>query len=178
MKKVLIIGSGGAGKSTFAGKLHQLTGIEIFHLDKLYWKPNWTETSKDEWRKTIEILTKKDSWIMDGNYSGTLEMRLAACDTVVFLDLPRALCVWRVLKRAAFYNKKVRPDMAEGCDEKLDFEYIKFIKWIWDYPSRSKPKVEALLKQFQDTKQIIRLKTIAEVENFFFNLSSGKVKSS
>lgn len=175
MKRVLVIGSGGAGKSTFSRRLSELTKIEVIHLDKLYWKPNWTETSKDEWRKKIEILTKKDSWIMDGNYSGTLEMRLAACDTVIFLDLPRTLCVWRVLKRSAVYKKGTRPDVAEGCEERLDSEYAKFIKWIWDYPKRSKPKVEVLLKQFQDTKQIVVLKTTAEVEDFFVNYSQISV---
>jgi adenylate kinase family enzyme len=174
MKKILVIGSGGAGKSTFSRRLHELTGIELFHLDKLHWKPNWGEPTKDEWKKTVEDLLKNDSWIMDGNYSSTMEMRIAACDTVIFLDLPRILCVWRAFKRVLLYKKGNRPDMAEGCDEQFD---LKFLKWIWDYPNRTKPKVEALLKKFQDTKKIIRLKSKKEVENFFVNRLSDKVKS-
>ena len=177
MKKILIIGSGGAGKSTFARRLHKLTGIELMHLDKIYWKPNWVETSKDEWEDTIENLIKKDSWIMDGNYSGTLETRIAACDTVIFLELPRTICVWRAFRRSLFYQKDTRPDMAAGCAEKIDLEYLKFLKWIWDYPARSKPKIETLLEKFQDTKKIIRLASTKEVENFFMNFSSPKVKS-
>lgn len=164
--KILIIGSGGAGKSTFASRLHELTGIELIHLDKLYWQPNWVEPSKDEWKKTIEGLIKKDSWIMDGNYSGTMEMRIAACDTMIFLDLPRTLCVWRAVRRFLLYKKNSRPDMAEGCDEQFD---LKFLKWIWDYPKRSKPKVEALLKRFENEKTIIYLESKWEIENFLAN---------
>jgi adenylate kinase family enzyme len=177
MKKILIIGSSGAGKSTFARRLCDSTGIELIHLDKVFWRPNWVETQKDEWRETVENLLKKESWIMDGNYSGTIEMRIAACDTVVFLDLPRTTCVRRVIKRSLFYKGSNRPDMAEGCPEKLDLEFLKFLKWIWDYPTRSKPKVEALLKQYQGTKNIFRLTTTKEIENFFVNLSPVKVKS-
>ena len=168
MKRILIIGSSGAGKSTFARSLHEATGIELIHLDKVFWKPNWVETPKDEWKKTVEDLLTKDSWIMDGNFGGTMEMRIAACDTVIFLDLPRTICVWRAYKRVLIYKKNSRPDMAEGCDERFDLE---FLKWIWDYPKRTKPKVEALLKQFQAAKNIVRLTSTKEIENFFDNYS-------
>ena len=88
MRKVLVIGSGGAGKSTFASKLSKRTGLPLIHLDSLYWRPGWIETSTAEWDQTIEHLLGRDTWIMDGNYGRTLERRLAACDTVIFLDLP------------------------------------------------------------------------------------------
>ncbi len=177
MKKILIIGSGGAGKSTLARQLHDATCIEVIHLDKVFWRPNWVETPKDEWEKTIENLLNKDSWIMDGNYGGTLEMRFAICDTVIFLDMPRTICVWRAFARFLIYKKKARPDMAEGCEEKFDLEFLKFLKWIWDYPKRTKPKVEALVKQFQDTKEIIRLTSKKEIEDLFMNRFPNKVKS-
>lgn len=177
MKKILIIGSGGAGKSTLARQLHDATGIEVTHLDKVFWRPNWVETPKDEWEKTIENLLKKDSWIMDGNYGGTLEMRFAVCDTVIFLDMPRTICVWQAFTRFLIYKKKNRPDMAEGCDEKFDLEFLKFLKWIWDYPKRTKPKVELLIKRFEDTKKIIRLRSKTETENFLRNVAATEVKS-
>jgi adenylate kinase family enzyme len=172
MKKILIIGSSGAGKSTLARRLNEAIGIELIHLDKVFWRPNWIETPKDEWKETVGNLLEKDSWIMDGNFGGTMEMRIAACDTVIFLDLPRAICVWRAVKRVLIYRKNSRPDMAEGCDERFD---LKFYKWIWDYPTRTKPKVEALLKEFQDTKKIIRLGSKREIENFFANYSKVSV---
>lgn len=170
MKKILIIGSGGAGKSTFARRLHAATNVELIHLDKLQWKPNWVETPKDEWQKTVENLVKKEAWIMDGNYSSTMEIRMAACDTVVFFDLPRTLCVWRAFKRFLFYRKGTRPDIGEGCDEKFD---PKFLKWIWDFPARTKPRIEKLLKQFEREKMIIRFRSKQDVENFLTNYASA-----
>lgn len=167
MKKILIIGSSGAGKTTFSRRLSDLTGIEVIHLDKLHWKPNWTEPSKAEWTATLEKAVRGAAWIMDGNYSGSLDLRLPACDTVIFLETPPAVCVYRVLKRVASSYGKTRPDMAEKCAEQFDWE---FIKWIWDFENRSKPKMERLLEQFKDEKTIIRLKSKREVEKFFAEL--------
>ncbi|MCA1623083.1 MAG: DNA topology modulation protein [Acidobacteria bacterium] len=167
MKRILIIGSGGAGKSTFAKQLGEATDIEVLHLDKLHWKPGWIEPTKDEWRKTVAEIVAEDSWIIDGNYGGTMQMRIERCDMVIFLDLPRIVCVWRVLKRFLTYRNGTRPDMAEGCNEKLDW---KFLEWIWHYPIQTKPKVESLLKRFQNTKTIIRLQSKKEVERFLQNI--------
>ncbi len=174
MKRVLIIGSGGAGKSTFARRLHEATGLRLIHLDKVFWQPNWTETPEDEWKKRVENLVKGDEWIMDGNFGGTMEMLVRACDAVIFLDMPRTLCIYRALKRVAFYRKTTRPDMAEGCDEKFD---LKFLSWIWNFSKTTKPKIEKLLEKYQNKKNIIRLKSNEEVENFFMNLETDKVKS-
>lgn len=163
MKKVLVIGSGGAGKSTLAARLGKLLKIEVFHLDVLYWNPGWVETPKPAWRKTVEELVRRETWILDGNYSGTLDLRLEACDTVVFLDVARTLCLWRVLKRATMYRRGGRPDMAEGCREKLD---LQFMLWIWSYPKRTRPKVLELLNRCSQSKTVIRLRTQAEMERF------------
>lgn len=163
MRRILIIGSSGAGKSTFAYRLGQLLNLEVLHLDAFYWRPGWVETPKAEWRVKVEELIRRDAWIIDGNYSGTLDIRLAACDTVIFLDLSRLLCFWRALKRRVMYRNKSRPDMAEGCREKFDLE---FARWIWNYPSRSRPGVVAMLAANSIGKKIIRLRTSAEVKAF------------
>src|SRR5437868_5766913 len=113
MKRILILGSGGAGKSTFARQLAGLLKIELIHLDVLYWLPGWREPSREEWRKLVAETVERDSWIMDGNYSGSIDIRLPACDTVIFLDAPRLLCIWRVLKRRILFSKNGRPDMAK-----------------------------------------------------------------
>lgn len=172
MKKVIVIGSGGAGKSTFSRRLGELTGIEVFHLDKLYWRAGWIEPPKDEWRQTVEDYLKKESWIMDGNFGGTMDLRLAACDTAILLDLPRSVCLYRVLKRRLKYRNTNRPDMSEGCHEQIDYE---FLKWIWDYPKTKKLRVEEKLKRFENEKAIIRLKSQREVEEFFVNYSQNNV---
>jgi adenylate kinase family enzyme len=173
MKRILIIGSGGAGKSTLARRLGEITGIEVFHLDKLYWQPNWIEPIKDDWKKTLEEILKRDSWIMDGNFGGTMEMRLHACDTAIFLDFPPAVCLYRILKRRLKYRNTNRPDMSVGCNEKVDF---KFLGWIWNYRKINKPKVKAFLDKTKPA-QILHFTTAAEVEKFIVNLRKNSIKS-
>src|SRR3954451_7910435 len=154
MNKIAIIGSSGAGKSQLALTMGKILDIEVIHLDKEFWQPGWTEMPKDEWRSCVERLVARDAWIIDGNFGGTMDIRISAADTVVFLDLPRSLCVWRTLKRAATYRKGTRPDMADGCHEKLD---LKFLKWIWDFPLRTRPKILKLLSGAEKEKTVIRL---------------------
>ncbi len=163
MKKIIIIGSGGAGKSTFARQLGAILKLEVIHLDSFYWSAGWVEMPKDSWRTTVEELLKRDSWIMDGNYGGTLDIRLAACDTVIFLDMPRLLCLWRVLKRLALYRKESRPDMAAGCPERVSWD---FVKYIWDYPRKRKPAILEKLKSYSHAKQVATLKSQIEIESF------------
>lgn len=163
MNKILIIGSGGAGKSTFARRLGAILKLEVIHLDSLYWSRGWVEMPKDRWRATVEELLKRNSWIIDGNYGGTLDIRLRVCDRVIFLDVPRLVCLWRVLKRIALYREGGRPDMAVGCPEKVDWE---FIKYIWDYPRKRKPAILEKLKFYSQSKMVIILKSQAEIETF------------
>lgn len=167
MRRVLVIGSGGAGKSTLAARLGRLLGIEVNHLDKFFWKPGWIESPRDEWEKTVTELINRESWIMDGNYSGTLELRLQRCDTIVFLDMPRLVCLWRVVKRNLRYRRGGRPDMAEGCWEKLDYE---FVSWIWNYSRRSRPKVVRLIREHSPGKRVVWLRSNADVEQFLSDL--------
>jgi len=123
VKRVIVIGSGGAGKSTLARKMGEILDLPIHHLDRLHWKPYWTETPKEEWQKIQADLCTEEEWIIDGNYGGTMDIRLAACDTVVFLDLSRWLCVFRALKRSMDLSGERRPDLPEGCDEQFDLDF-------------------------------------------------------
>lgn len=174
MKRVLVIGSSGAGKSTLARRLGGKTGLPVIHLDKIYWKPNWTEPPADEWRATLENVLRGDRWIMDGNFGSTLDLRLRFCDTVIFLDLPPITCICRVLKRVVFFYKRTRPDMAAGCPERFDWD---FLKWIWNFENRSKREMEKLLEQYENEKMIIRLRSKKEIENFFIDPEHNKLKS-
>jgi adenylate kinase family enzyme len=171
MKRIIIIGSGGAGKSTLAKRLGEIFDIPVLHLDKLYWQPNWQEPNKTDWENKVSELLKNDTWIMDGNFGGTFEMRLNACDTAIFLDFSPFVCLYRVLKRRLTYRNTNRPDMAKGCNEKIDLE---FLGWIFSYRRRKRPKVLQILKQFQKEKNIIILKTAKDVETFLENFSKIK----
>ncbi|HKG12138.1 MAG TPA: DNA topology modulation protein [Pyrinomonadaceae bacterium] len=163
MRRVLVIGSGGAGKSTFAERLGGRTGLPVIHLDSLFWRAGWQETPRDEWAARVDELLKGGEWIMDGNYGGTLERRLAACDTVVFLDLPRALCLWRIIRRSMRYRGRTRPDMAEGCHERMTRE---FVRWVWDYPRTRRPGVLKKLGEMREGQKVFRLRSRREVMRF------------
>ncbi len=163
MKKIIIIGCPGSGKSTFAKKLKKILNLEIYHLDMIYWKKDKTTVSKEEFKhKLIEIM-KNDEWIIDGNYGSTIEMRLEKCDTVFFLDYSLDICLNGIKTRAG----KQRDDMpwVEKSTEK-DEEFIKFIK---NYSINSKPKIMNLLEKYSD-KNIQIFKNRTECDDFINNL--------
>jgi len=163
MQRILIVGSGGAGKSTLARRLSEILDIEVIHLDSLFWKPGWIESDPAEWQKTLEWVMSRDSWIIDGNYSRTLPKRLEACDTVVFLDLPRIVCLWRALKRVVRHYGRTRPDMPEGCPERFDLE---FLRWIWNFPGATRQEVLALLDSHRGNRTVFHLRTRQDIANF------------
>ena len=130
-----MLGSGGAGKSTAAREIASLLGLPLHHLDSLFWQSGWQPTPDREWEKLQQSLVQDESWVIDGNYSRTLALRLNRADGVLFLDLPREICLWRALARSLQSYGRVRADMAAGCPEHLDFE---FFAWIWNFPRRSR----------------------------------------
>ena len=143
MKRVMIIGSPGSGKSTFAVWLSKETELPLIHLDKLFWRPGWVHCSREEFDGLLQTELEKNRWIIDGNYSRTVEARLKYADTVVFFRYPRTLCLWRVIKRWLQSRGKVRSDMGEGCPERLDFE---FLKYVWNFNKTELPQTLEKLK--------------------------------
>lgn len=163
MQKILLIGSGGSGKSMLARELGMRLGIDVYHLDALLWKPNWTPATRQEQISIQSELMERDSWIIDGNYGGTLDLRVDAADTIVFLDLPRTVCTYRVLKRMLKYRGKTRPDMGPDCEERFD---PKFLKWVWGYPKSQRPDVLNRLQSIPAEKQVIMLDSQKQVRDF------------
>lgn len=168
MKRVLVLGPSGSGKSTFAEKLADLLDVPCIHLDSHYWKPNWVETPEEQWFETVGELISRESWVMDGNYTSTLEMRIRRADTTIFLDVPRRLSFWRVFKRRVVHRRQVRRELAPGCYEKIDLD---FIRWIWNYPLRSRPTIDRILSENSDRKTILVLKNSKEAKAFLDQLS-------
>ena len=142
MQRIMIIGSPGSGKTTLARQLGALMGIEVIHLDRYFWQPGWVEPPRDEWITKQDRLVQRPQWIMDGNYSATQDIRLAVADTIIFLDTPRWLCLWRALKRRVHYHGRSRPDLPPDCPEALDWT---FLRYTWSYPSERRPKDHATL---------------------------------
>jgi adenylate kinase family enzyme len=170
VKRILIIGSGGAGKTTFAKALASRTGLPLTHLDQLFWHPGWVPTPDEEWDRIVAELIARDSWIMDGNYGRTLPGRLEAADTVIFLDLPRLVCMSRIFKRRLRNFGRIRPDSAPGCPERISWE---FVRWVWTYRSRRRPGIMKRLDALRSTKRIIILKSDREVRQFLENVASS-----
>ena len=173
MKRILILGSGGAGKSTLTRQMAVRLGLPVIHLDAEYWQPGWTAPPPDVWEQAVQALVQREAWIMDGNFGGTLDVRLAAADTVVFLDLPRLLCLWRIIRRFFRYRGRTRPDMGPGCVESLDWE---FVQWVWKYPKRTRPKVLQALQQYSVGRETFHLRAASEVRRFLQTLP-GEQKS-
>lgn len=142
MKKVMVIGCPGSGKSTFSRKLHKITGIPLFHLDMMYWNADRTTVDKAVFRERLSKTIKKDEWIIDGNYESTIELRLKECDTVIFLDYPLEICLEGIKERRG----KERTDMPWVEDE--DEEDAEFIEFIKNYNTQSRPQVMELLDKY------------------------------
>ena len=161
MRRVLVVGSGGAGKTTFANELGDRTGLPVIHLDQHFWQPGWVETPRDTWRAKQASMVAADAWILDGNYSGTIDVRLARADTVVLLDLGRVRCVFRVVKRTMC--NRGREVTAVGCPDRFDRD---FTKWVWSYPRRSRPRILDAVRRAGDHMTFVRLRTPREVRAF------------
>lgn len=161
MQRAAVVGSGGAGKSTFARALGRVTGLPVIHLDENYWSPGWVETPRDEWAAVLEGLVAREKWIIDGNYAGTFDLRFARADTVIFLALPRRICIYRVLKRVALNWH--RETQARGCPEHLD---VAFLRWLWDFPRRDRPVLDAALQRVEGELEVVYLKTPAAVRRY------------
>ena len=162
MNRIMIIGCPGSGKSTFARALAAKTGLPLYYLDMMYWNPDRTTKPKEEFRAALRETVALPEWIIDGNYGSTLEIRMEACDTVIFLDYPVEVCISGVEERRG----KPRPDMP-WVEVEPDLEFIEFIK---KYNEESRPKVIDLLEQYNE-KNIIIFKSRAEADEYLRSLS-------
>ncbi|TAA72619.1 P-loop NTPase family protein [Planococcus salinarum] len=168
MKKDVVAGvSAGAGKSTFAKNLGNRLDIPVYHLDAHYWKAGWVERDPQEFREKQQRLVAEDTWIIEGNYASSMEIRLREADTFIYLELPLRVCIYRVLKRWIQNCGKTRPDMAEGCREKMDKEFLKFI--VTTYAARKQAMRQRAI-DFQasgENRKSIILQSQKQIDGFF-----------
>lgn len=163
-QKAIVIGSPGAGKSTFSRKLRDMTGLPLYYLDMLWHKPDKTNISKEEFDFKLKGILMKDKWIIDGNYNRTIEMRLKYCDTVFLLDLPLNVCLSGAESRIG----KEREDIP-WCEKELDSEFKQF---IIDFPNKHLPLIYELIEKYKENKRIIIFKSREETEDYLKELSS------
>jgi adenylate kinase family enzyme len=164
MKKIIVIGCPGGGKSTFSRKLHNITGIPLHHLDMLFWNSDKTTVEKDVFLERLTAVLKEDEWIIDGNFQSSLEMRLAACDTVFFLDYPTELCLEGIRERRG----KTRSDIP-WIETEEDGDFIEFIK---KFNEQQRPIVKELLETCGD-KSIFTFNSREEADKFLNSQEDG-----
>ena len=162
MERIIIIGCGGSGKSTLAVKLGKVLGIPVVHLDKLWWRPGWEHISREEFAELLACELERDRWIIDGNFDHTLPQRLQRCDTVIWLRFSRFACLCGVLKRILTTYGTVRLDMGEGCPERMDWD---FLKWVWNFNKQHDEKFLRMLQEMTCGKAYI-LKNRRAVNRF------------
>ena len=175
MKRVVVIGSGGAGKSVFSTELGRRIGLPVVHLDRHFWSPGWVAMEDEPWAARVRELAAADRWIIDGNYSGTMPIRFERADTVVFLDLPRVVCLLSVIWRSFRHRRTPRPDMAEGNPEKLD---PAFLQWIWNYPRTRRPEILRQLQALPPTTAVVRLTSRRAMRSFLGNIPALSISMS
>ncbi len=163
MRRIAILGCSGGGKSTLARALGDKLGLPVVHLDALHWLPGWVERDRGEFRTLLSEALAGDRWVVDGNYSNTSDLRLPRCDTIVVIDRPRWLCLWRVLWRWATHIGRTRADMGAGCPEKIDWAFIAF---IWTYPHKVAPRREAGIAAYGGDARVVRLKSDRDIRRF------------
>lgn len=159
MKKVIVIGCPGSGKSCFSRKLAEQSGLPLHHLDLLFWNSDKTTVSREEFDRRLSGLLKTECWIIDGNFSRTMEIRLKECDTVFFLDLPADICLESVRRRRG----KLRADLPWVETE----EEPEFMEYIKTFRTERRPKIIELLSRYPE-KQVIIFKSREEVDKYFY----------
>ncbi|MBF9232580.1 P-loop NTPase family protein [Microvirga alba] len=169
MRRILVIGSPGAGKSTLARRLAERLDLPLIHLDREYFGPGWTMPPRPEWRERVEALVARPEWVMDGNYASTFDLRVPRATEIVWLDLPRWRCLASVTWRVTRNYGRVRADLGPDCTERFDWS---FMRWIWAYPNRMRPKTARMLQNLRPDQRLHVLRSRALIPAFEAELSS------
>lgn len=161
MQRVLIIGPCGSGKSTLARELAPRLGLQLVHMDQLGWQAGWVETDKALLHARLAEIVAQDAWLIEGNYGSTLGPRLERADTVIYLDFPIHLCLWRLLRRVTSLRGQSRPDMPEGCPERFD---AAFFWYVMRWNNGPRPRTEAALAGWRG--KLVRLANPAKLADW------------
>lgn len=162
MERILIIGCSGSGKTTLAVALGEKLGLPVVHLDQLWWTGNWENVTREEFDARLTDALEKPRWIIDGNYSRTIPMRLPKCDTIIYLDFNRWECLLGMFQRVSRWRGRKRPDMGGECRERFDPE---FARWIWNFNKQNRVRNYTWLAQAKHAKSIV-LRNRKEVKDF------------
>lgn len=170
MKRIVIVGPGGSGKSTLAQQVGSKLGLNVIHLDSVFWKPGWIRTSPHEQQESLNEITSRAEWVIDGDHIRTQDFRFSAADTIIFLDFPRSVCLWRTVYRFVRNRGTNRLGLPVGCPERLNWALL---RWVWRYPQDNRAQVIANMKRYCGGRQVIVLHGAREVKQFVASLSAS-----
>ncbi len=170
MERILVMGSSGSGKSTFAQRLSAITGFPTVSLDALFWKPGWTPSNAAEFNERVAEVVRQPRWIMDGNFttSGAGDLRRSLADAVIWFDLPRRTCMTGLITRTATSYGRVRPEMAPGCPERFDFE---FFRYVWTYRRQQRPRLLRYFEGLRPDQALICFTNRAQADQYLTDLA-------
>jgi adenylate kinase family enzyme len=169
MRRGLVVGCAGAGKTTLARKLARASGLPLIHLDFHYWRAGWQLPAVADWREQVIALAATPEWIMDGNYSNTYDIRMPRADTLIWLDYARSLCLCRVLLRTLTGYGRTRSDLPESCPERFD---IPFLRYVWNFPQKHRPRIVNAIERFGAHLRITRLCSDRDAHEFLATLGA------
>lgn len=171
MERIMIMGCAGSGKSTLSRNLSQELEIDVMHLDSHFFVAGWNRAPEEQFHKAHEDFLEKEKWIIDGNYKKVaIDKRVEKADMIIHLDFSTLNCLYGVVKRRIQFHGKTRPDLAEGCPEKLDWP---FLKWVWNFNSNINPWIKELIAESKD-KRIIVLKNRYEIDAFVEEVKNSR----
>ena len=165
MKKVIVIGCPGSGKSTFSKRLKEITNLPLYHLDMLYHYEDGSHITREEFKYKLRVIFKDDEWILDGNYQGTLEFRIRECDTIFLLDYPMEVCV-----KGAEDRVGIKKDDIPWFEETLNED---FKKRIMNFSEECLPEIYGLIDKYKEEKEIIIFKTRKEADDYLKELEKN-----
>lgn len=170
MRRIIVIGCQGSGKTSLARNLGRKLGLPVVHLDVLYWRPGWKPSDKPSFRVRAAEAIAGEAWVVDGSFSGlAFDLTLARADTLVIIDCPRWLCQWRILWRSAVDRDAMRPDLPAGCPEQFDW---KLMREAWRYDTERGPVIEAERVQYGADVPVVRLQSDREIQDFLDAVSA------
>ena len=172
MRRVLVVGCAGAGKSTVARELADRCRLPLVNLDAHYWLPGWVRPPDEDWRTVQRGLVEPTQWVLDGNYASTVDLRLPYADTVVLLDPPRLVCLTRVIRRWWAHRDRPRADRPAGCAETLD---VQLLRYVWSWRAVHRPRLLAAVADGGAADRLVGLRSRRDVRRWLAAVAEGRV---
>ncbi|MGL5012325.1 MAG: AAA family ATPase [Paracoccaceae bacterium] len=173
MQRVMIVGGPGSGKSTLARGLGARTGLPVYHMDHIHWQSGWVERERAEKIRLAGEIEARDSWVFEGGLSATYANRVARADTLIWLDLPVGLRLWRVLKRSVRWWGRSRPDLPEGCNEEFGPQTLPFWAFIWRTRQTSRERLLQIVAAPPGHLRVVHLRRVRAVRAFLESVPRG-----